>query len=450
MKPRNFRIQMTLAALLPSMLLATVLAALWFDWSQDALDTALKKRVEAVGGHLAAAAEFHMFTGDILELQALVTAVTQGDEDIVAVSILDLRGNVLVRSGAKGISPTLSGVTDDWVPVGAGQNRLIKPIRQVSMVLDEPFTKVQADQSADSSGSVLGYVVLEVSMAKLQRERDKLLQWGLVSIVLALLAAGAIVLYFAERVTSPISRMMDVVERIGRGDLRARLIPDAQSVLFPLEQGINQMAEKVAVNQKELQARVDAATSQLLEQKHLAERDARIDSLTGLHNRRAFIERGEMELNRVGRYGTPLALIMMDLDYFKVINDTYGHDAGDRVLTVVADDLLRCMRELDFVARLGGEEFVILMPDTDIRKAEHAAERMRLSIAALRIETESSVLSCTASFGVTECSSEQSDLQTMLVQADRTMYEAKTAGRNCVRVYPGKTSSTENQSPVSR
>lgn len=155
---------------------------------------------------------------------------------------------------------------------------------------------------------------------------------------------------------------------------------------------------------------------------------AATDSLTGIVNRREFTSVLESELARAQRYGTPLALAMYDLDHFKQVNDTYGHHVGDLVLQTVTNLVKRNIRGIDVEARWGGEEFMILMPQSDILAAKNAAEKLRIVIASHRFENVGYV---TASFGVTEFTS-QDDLDSLLKRVDGALYKAKGRGRNCV------------------
>jgi diguanylate cyclase (GGDEF)-like protein len=158
------------------------------------------------------------------------------------------------------------------------------------------------------------------------------------------------------------------------------------------------------------------------------------DQLTGALTRRGFIERANQELERFRRYGRPASLAMVDIDYFKTINDTHGHPVGDKVLSEFAERLRRAARPNDLLGRLGGEEFAILMPETSAEEALAAANRFREHIAmpvfvpAPRIE-----LKVTASFGIAQTDPSISDAEGWIAAADGPLYEAKHSGRNrCV------------------
>lgn len=159
------------------------------------------------------------------------------------------------------------------------------------------------------------------------------------------------------------------------------------------------------------------------------------DALTGIANRRTFDERLAIEVARTKRYGTPLALVMVDLDHFKEMNDRFGHLAGDEVLRRVAATLDREKRRGDVVARYGGEEFAAVLPHTDARAAQAWAERVRQIIAGTKVSSDAGTLSVTASFGVAEAgagASASDDPGVLLGDADRALYTAKRMGRNRV------------------
>lgn len=156
------------------------------------------------------------------------------------------------------------------------------------------------------------------------------------------------------------------------------------------------------------------------------------DPLTGVGNRLAYQERLQQEFQRWHRFGTPLSFVILDLDHFKHVNDDHGHAAGDAVLRSIAQHLLGRVRATDFVARFGGEEFVVLLPGADLEAAGHLAEEIRSSIARTRFEHESVRLPITVSCGVAGFAPGDSP-RTVFQRADAALYQAKRAGRNrCV------------------
>ena len=164
------------------------------------------------------------------------------------------------------------------------------------------------------------------------------------------------------------------------------------------------------------------------------EQAALTDSLTGIGNKRAMDE----ALQRAGalaeRHGAPWSLILCDLDYFKRINDTYGHIVGDHILTRTAEQIDRSLRTSDSVYRFGGEEFAVLLPHTSSGDAKDVADRIRLAIEGLRVDADESLVSVSASCGVATYLPGE-DVDHWLARADEALYRAKDHGRNCTRVF---------------
>lgn len=162
---------------------------------------------------------------------------------------------------------------------------------------------------------------------------------------------------------------------------------------------------------------------------------ALIDPLTGLLNRRAFNSRLESELERCVRNKSTLSLLLFDIDNFKKINDTYGHQCGDSVLYGISQQAKTFLRGYDFISRFGGEEFIICLPDVNQTQAMVIAERLRTGIENLKIETNSAdrSIQVTASFGLyTIHSGEKHNIEYIIRQADQAMYRAKNKGKNCI------------------
>jgi diguanylate cyclase (GGDEF)-like protein len=159
---------------------------------------------------------------------------------------------------------------------------------------------------------------------------------------------------------------------------------------------------------------------------------ARTDALTGLPNRIRLKESFESERKRATREQTPFSLIVLDLDHFKTINDDYGHEAGDLLLRRVAETLRQCLRASDLPARLGGEEFGVLLANTNAVQAAEVSEKIRVQIEAMVVMFEGETLKVTVSGGIAELGPDGDSLRSLLREADNRMYEAKAAGRNCV------------------
>jgi diguanylate cyclase (GGDEF)-like protein len=167
-----------------------------------------------------------------------------------------------------------------------------------------------------------------------------------------------------------------------------------------------------------------------LDQRTIAEL-AQLDPLTGLHNRRAFFSLGETEISRCAHERLPVSAAMVDIDYFKQINDQHGHTTGDRVLQMFGETLRAALRSGDVVCRYGGEEFLILMPATGEVEAERVAQRLHASLARLVVSAPGGPIRPTASIGVATLAAARADrLEQLISAADAALYAAKRAGRN--------------------
>ena len=180
----------------------------------------------------------------------------------------------------------------------------------------------------------------------------------------------------------------------------------------------------VAVNKRQL----ESANAQLQE---LALRDG----LTGLLNRRHWENCVEHEFARHMRYETPVSLVMFDIDHFKSVNDQYGHQIGDEVIREVARVTRNLARETDYAGRYGGEEFVVLLPDTSLSGAGQFAERLRLAISKLSVDHEGKPLQFTVSLGVACLDNKMNSHADLIERADKALYQSKENGRNQTTVY---------------
>lgn len=183
---------------------------------------------------------------------------------------------------------------------------------------------------------------------------------------------------------------------------------------------------------------LDRANRELEEKREELLQLSRTDGLTGLVNRRHFEERLAQEFSRSERYRTPLSCFLLDIDHFKKVNDTWGHQFGDVVLREVAGVARRALRDVDVLARYGGEELVALLPETSPEEAWRAAERVRMGVEAMRLTAQTpdgpKPVRCTASIGVATFPSDGVETGEQLVNAaDECLYVAKEAGRNQVR-----------------
>jgi diguanylate cyclase (GGDEF)-like protein len=198
----------------------------------------------------------------------------------------------------------------------------------------------------------------------------------------------------------------------------------------------------------ELLARVRVGSRVVHYQQHL-EYQTQVDSLTGLFNRRAFEKKIHEEFERSKRYHNPLSLLILDIDNFKTINDTYGHHGGDAALVKISETLREKTRQSDFPSRYGGEEFVLVLPETDQENALQVASKIHEAIRSAAFGTTARPFTITVSIGVSSTSSRfYSDWREMLDDADQALYLAKNTGKDRIETWDPEKKTSAVQSPV--
>lgn len=267
---------------------------------------------------------------------------------------------------------------------------------------------------------------------------------GAITAVLVALLAWWVV----GRLTRPLRRIAQAAQALRRGELDTPMpVVDSPREVRELSQALSEMTTTLVSHERELEAanreleqRVAERTAELSRAtdslraanarlEHLASRD----TLTGLPNRRSLTDTLHAEVRRHRRSGQALALALADVDHFKKVNDTHGHAAGDEVLRAVSQALLGGCRITDLVGRFGGEEFLLLMPETDLAGARVACEKLRERVQAL-----AGPVPVTMSFGVVSPAQYFSTMEEALNAADEALYRAKAEGRNRVCVYNGQ------------
>jgi diguanylate cyclase (GGDEF)-like protein len=263
------------------------------------------------------------------------------------------------------------------------------------------------------------------------------------------IAFGALALAIARSIVRPIRALSDTANRIAQGETDIDIAEvSGQDEIAVLSRALREMVERLRRHQVELQRKqeqIERANGELVRANEDLHRSNEIleqlsftDGLTHLHNHRYFQDRLRLEAKRADRSREPLALLLIDIDNFKWLNDRHGHAAGDEVLRRVATILNHAARETDLVARYGGEEFAVLAARTDAKGATQLGERIRAAVADVTFHGLDAHapdgITVTASVGV---SVYRADLKRFFDEADRALYQAKREGKDCVVLFPG-------------
>ncbi|HEY7944847.1 MAG TPA: EAL domain-containing protein [Casimicrobiaceae bacterium] len=424
------------------------ISALLVAQQVDAEQARLRTQGATIASMLAELSEYAVYTADVSALDQLLQSL-DADRDIAYVAVLnDQRALLASRDYGDAAMPPAPAAE-----MHAGANeasvRDIKGRRYLELVAPIAEAKngpapamAEAPAAADAP---IGYVRLGMNY---ERNQSQLLGnlIGALSVVAALTVIAILAtLLLTRRLVAPIRELMHAVNRVGGGELGVRVVPTSGDELGLLTHAFNQMTQRlwhsqaeVAGYQRTLEDKVAQRTKELEVAIAQAYKLAQHDILTGLPNRALLNQRLKQILAQAARDHHQVACLFLDFDHFKRINDTLGHDAGDRLLQAVAQRLSHAVRESDTVARLGGDEFVVILPDLDPERATieimAVLTRVRESfLAPFRLGDQTPTLTC--SIGVSVYPTDAGDPSGLIRQADTAMYSVKDTGRNTYRFY---------------
>ena len=270
----------------------------------------------------------------------------------------------------------------------------------------------------------------------------QLLKRSLVFALAVLTFTFLVILFFARTLTEPLVYLMNAMKRVSSGDLTQKIEVKTRDELSVLGQVFNEMTGDLKKSRHELLELNRSLEEKVKERTKQLEEAAIKDALTNLYNRRFFNDRLSEEFKRSQRNKKPVSIVYMDIDHFKKFNDQNGHPEGDVLLKMFAKVILDSVRESDSVCRIGGEEFCIILPETDIKGAQECAEKVRKSVEATNFpHGEKQPLGrVTCSLGVSSFPEYSRDAEEIVKSADEGLYHAKEGGRNRV--------GTPNKKPV--
>ena len=241
-----------------------------------------------------------------------------------------------------------------------------------------------------------------------------------------IMVVAAVAFQMGRSIVRPLQRLIDAADRIAGGNLEVRLTAARNDELGHLTLVFNQMADRL----RHSHAEIMAANQAMQQQNQVLEMLSITDSLTGLYNRSKLDAILSDQLARFKRTQREFTLLMMDIDHFKTLNDTYGHITGDEILAAVARILVQSIRSIDYAARYGGDEFIIILVETTADQALKTAERIRSQVENMRYSFRDSTIAVTVSIGIVQCQSDDMTATAVFARADSALYEAKRAGRN--------------------
>lgn len=386
----------------------------------DTLESQLVKRGVIVANTLAEQSISPILTRRLLSLDLILHEHRKGDADLAYIYVVDLSREPLSHTFSGGFPTGLKGLN------GSGE-------------IDPQITHIRLgdkdiiDISVPVMHNKLGRLHVGMSEVSIRREIGAvLLTITTVIIVLFLFAAVAMWLFLRRVALKPLRMLVEQVERLGQGHFDAHANVESGDEIGILGTAFNELGRQL----NNLYSQMWERSDELVKLNEQLEQLAITDGLTGLYNHRHFYARLTEEVKRAKRYQHPLTLIIGDIDHFKLYNDTRGHVSGDQVLKIIATLIAENARENDLVARYGGEEITIILPETELATARMVAERMRSTIET---SPELSVLAAlpggqpiTMSFGLAQLDEATDNPKGFVRLADAMLYQAKQNGRNRV------------------
>lgn len=457
----------------PLLVMVITMEAFFLNDRAQQMNQELLNRGHLISSQLAASSEYGVFSNNHTFLRSIAEHAMQ-QADVRAVILLD-DTHVMAAAGAepKALTtamqqaqrpPAYPNTTTAQLampPLLALVNRHVPLLdKNDTVLLYQPIISTQialGDFEVASSAHQIGAVIIEMDWHNTRSLQTRMV-WMTVTVTGLFVLLTLCLIYLASRrIIEPISQLNIAIQAIAAGKLDTRVqVPNCINELCNLGNGINQMTAELQHERAILQNRIDAATEQLRTL-------AFYDTLTQLPNRRLLNDRLAQTLTsskRSGKYG---ALIFLDLDNFKPVNDRYGHAAGDVLLVEAAQRIGSCVREIDTVARFGGDEFVVVLGELDTRIAEAVrlayliAEKIRNKLGEtyhLNVEQDDQTVCniihrCSSSIGVAMFLENHVSQDELMTRADAAMYRAKQAGRDRITFYNAEENllATQNNQP---
>lgn len=382
-----------------------------------------EKLLQAIG---VTAAVF-VAQNDLGGLDTLVAHLSESlkGRDLQELAVVDDQGRVLAHTDTERFNTVL---TDEVVAEAIDTDSTVWVHRGNELVIGVPA----------KSGIRWATVVARFSFDRVDTQiaRTRLFV-GMALFGLFLLLAAVQLVGLERLVVRPIRTLQQAVRRIAEGHLTTRVPPLSSRELGELSETVNRMAAALQAERDNLERAVAERTRELSEANARLERLAVTDGLTGLFNHRRFHEVLQAELLRAVRHKRPMGVLMVDVDFFKKVNDSLGHPAGDELLRRLAEVLARDLRQTDLIARYGGEEFAVVLPETTKAEAMQVAERMRSAVEAKLNGTDQWKQKITVSIGIATFPEDGTSGEGLLEAADQAMYLAKRSGRNRVMSTKG-------------
>jgi diguanylate cyclase (GGDEF)-like protein len=425
MKNLGIKSRVIFLGTIPALLFAMILAGYAISNVFGVLNQSLRDRGRIIAAQLAPAAEYGVISGNKQVLQSLAQQALSNEQDVRSVLVVDKQNRVLALSGREISSDVLAKL--DGLQELKLKNGIIfaSHIHRSLVEIDDFGNAVEAEKvtKLDHSELDIGTVYVEISNLSLQNIKQDLITKMFMIILFGLALSALIAWWIGRNITKPIQEIAYAVNKVGEGMFAHTIIENSSGELKTLQKGFNSMANSLKNAYELMQDKINDATSMLTHQ-------AQHDDLTGLINRREFEVRLERSLKSVHENGAQHVLCYLDLDQFKLVNDTCGHSAGDELLRQVSVLLANRMRDRDTLARLGGDEFGLLLENCSLADANQITNTLLKLVQDYRFIHEDKIFNIGVSIGIVVINANFENVSDIIHAADMACYSAKNAGRN--------------------
>ena len=427
MKNLGIKTRVIILGTIPALLFAMILAGYAISNVFGVLNQSLYDRGRIIASQLAPAAEYGVISGNKPILQSLAQQVLSNEQDLKTVLVVDKQNRILALSGRALPEETISNFTRNNLQELKLKDGVIFtwPIRRSIVEIDDFSNQNDNDVSTKKQNAELevGRVYVQLSNLTLQNLKQDLITKIILISLFGLVLSALIAWWIGRNITKPIQEIAYAVNKVGEGLFAHTIIENSSGELKTLQKGFNSMATSLKHAYELMQDKINDATSMLTHQ-------AQHDDLTGLINRREFEVRLERSLKSVHENGAQHVFCYLDLDQFKLVNDTCGHSAGDDLLRQVSMLLANRMRDRDTLARLGGDEFGLLLENCSLADANQITNSLLKLVQDYRFINEDKIFNIGVSIGIVVINANFDNVSEIIHAADMACYSAKNAGRN--------------------
>jgi diguanylate cyclase (GGDEF)-like protein len=427
MKNLGIKSRVIFLGTIPALLFAIILVGYAITNIFDVLDQSLEDRGKVIASQLAPAAEYGVISGNSQVLQRLVQQALSNEQDLRTVMVVDSQGLTLALSGRELSKALLAKILKENLEQIPQDKGIIFtfPIYRSLVEIDDfsNLSSKELELKKSYTPEKIGQVYVELSNQTLQNIKQDLIVKIFLTAIFGLALSGLLAWKLGRHITRPIQEIAQAVNRIGEGVFSHTIMEDSSGELKTLQKGFNSMSSSLKHAYDSMQDKINDATSMLRHQ-------AQHDDLTGLINRREFEVRLERCLKSVYEHNAQHIFCFLDLDQFKLVNDTCGHSAGDELLKQVSILLANKMRERDTLARLGGDEFGLLLENCTLTDANQINNALLKVIRDYRFIHDDKIFNIGVSIGVVVINQSFESVSGIIHAADSACYSAKSAGRN--------------------